>query len=203
MPKRTKRKLVMTEAGPSSHSYDLKNAHGLADSGARETTVTGALREPSPVDAGRYDLIPPEALLLVADCVRKDAGTLEDSADLPGRAEVNLAQGLESASVTHLAFFVWYVVTFKLNGWHRIAVHYARGAVKYADRNWEKGLETGRTVSSLYRHLDKAKRGLVDEDHWAAAAWNAIALINHIPRLKSGELPKELDTYGLLARAGK
>ena len=90
-----------------------------------------------------------------------------------------------------------------MDGWHRVAVHYARGAAKYAERNWEKGLETGRTVSSCLRHLGKAKAGHTDEDHWAATAWNAIALIHHIPRLRSGELPKELDTYGFLMRGAK
>lgn len=180
---------------PEEIARARQNAHGLADSGARETSVTGALREPSPVDAGRYDLIPPEALSAVARAHGRAVETIDS-------AECRLAYGLERANEDDIASFVYYVVTFELRGWHRIAVHYARGAQKYADRNWEKGLETGRTVSSMYRHLDKAKRGLVDEDHWAAAVWNAIALINHIPRLKSGALPRELDTYGLLKRAG-
>ena len=168
-------------------------SHGLVDSGARTSSVTGALREPSTVEAGRYDLIPPEAFEAVA-CSRF-SNTLQ-------AAEANLANGLRYGSYPMIGSFIAYVVEHELRGWHRIAVHYARGALKYADRNWEKGLETGRTVSSLYRHLDKAKRGLVDEDHWAAASWNAIALINHLPRLKAGTLPRELDTYGLLARAG-
>jgi len=187
MPKKTKKKdlpIAVTLHVPTS---------GLADSGARSATVTGALREPSSVDAGRYDLIPPEALAAAA-CAPVPANRNE--------AELWLANALAVGQLSGIASFIAYLVASELGGWHRIAVHYARGALKYADRNWEKGLETGRTVSSLYRHLDKAKRGLVDEDHWAAAAWNAIAIYDHTRRLQLGRLPRELDTYGVLARRG-
>ena len=116
---------------------------GLADSGARESSVTGGLRETDNPERGFYELVPPGPL-------------------------------------------------------KRLAVHYARGAVKYLPRNWEKGIETGRTFRSLLRHAFTYLAGDRSEDHLAAIAWNAFALMDHEDRLKAGALPRELDTLPLL-----
>lgn len=59
----------------------------------------------------------------------------------------------------------------------RLAVHYENGAKKYGDRNWEKGQPISRHFDSAQRHLEKAKDGLQDEDHLAAAIWNMFAII--------------------------
>lgn len=61
----------------------------------------------------------------------------------------------------------------------RIAVHYQRGAAKYEDRNWEKGMPFSRYVDSAKRHLDQFVMGMTDEDHLAAACWNLIAIMHH------------------------
>ncbi len=80
----------------------------------------------------------------------------------------------------------------------RLAAHYGRGAAKYAPHNWEKGLETGRIMRSLLRHAFGYLAGNRDEDHLAAVAWNAFALMDHEDRLRSGELPRALDTLPCL-----
>lgn len=55
------------------------------------------------------------------------------------------------------------------------------GAAKYADRNWEKGLDWGRRYSSLRRHLNAFWAG-EDFDpesglhHLVHVAWNALAI---------------------------
>src|SRR5262249_11270106 len=59
----------------------------------------------------------------------------------------------------------------------RLAVHYQNGAKKYADRNWEKGQKFSRVVSSMLRHGFQYLNGKRDEDHLAAVAWNAFALM--------------------------
>lgn len=61
----------------------------------------------------------------------------------------------------------------------RIAWVYARGAQKYGDRNWEKGMPLGRYLASAERHLMQFKQGDRDEDHLAQAAWNLIAIMHH------------------------
>ena len=75
----------------------------------------------------------------------------------------------------------------------RLAMHYTHGATKYGDNNWQKGQPLSRYFSSLLRHVHSAHQGKVDEDHLAAVAWNAFAIIWTKGQIDSGNLPKELD----------
>lgn len=55
------------------------------------------------------------------------------------------------------------------------------GAVKYEDRNWEKGMDWSRPMGALYRHLLKWQMGEdVDPEtganHLIAVVWNAMVL---------------------------
>lgn len=76
---------------------------------------------------------------------------------------------------------------------HRLAILYQKGSEKYADRNWEKGMGFTRVIDSLSRHLNYYKMGMRDEDHLAAIAWNAFALMFYEEQIKLGKLPQELD----------
>lgn len=59
----------------------------------------------------------------------------------------------------------------------RLADLYARGAEKYGDHNWQKGQPYSRVYASLFRHLIQWRQGDRSEDHLAAVAWNAFALM--------------------------
>lgn len=74
-----------------------------------------------------------------------------------------------------------------------LAKHYERGALKYSDRNWEKGMPMSRFIDSASRHLAEFKMGLVDEPHLVSALWNLICALETIIRIQNGILPKELD----------
>lgn len=68
---------------------------------------------------------------------------------------------------------------------------YTKGAVKYAPRNWEKGMAWSRVFGSLMRHCWKFWRGETHDEetgchHMAMAAWNALALCSYDMR-KVGE----------------
>jgi len=65
----------------------------------------------------------------------------------------------------------------------RIAMIYEKGAIKYEDRNWEKGSPFSRTVDSAFRHLIQYMMGMEDEDHLAQAAWNLFAIM-HLEQTK-------------------
>lgn len=78
-------------------------------------------------------------------------------------------------------------------GIHRLAQLYERGADVYGDRNWEMGQPFTRVLSSMLRHAFQAAAGMTDEDHLAAVAWNALALITFEERIAAGLLPAELD----------
>lgn len=66
----------------------------------------------------------------------------------------------------------------------RLAGVYQRGAAKYDDNNWVKGMPYGRVLDSALRHLFKWKfrkvLGLpMDEDHLGQAAWNIFTLMEY------------------------
>jgi transcription elongation factor Elf1 len=67
----------------------------------------------------------------------------------------------------------------------KLAVHYGRGAKKYEERNWEKGIPFMRMYASLMRHTQAWVSGEdIDQDetmqnpeHLVAALWNIVGLI--------------------------
>lgn len=76
---------------------------------------------------------------------------------------------------------------------HRLALQLERGAIKYSNRNWEKGMPLSCYMDSGIRHLFNHLDGMRDEDHLAAAMFNVSALIWTEEEIKAGRLPKELD----------
>lgn len=81
-----------------------------------------------------------------------------------------------------------------------LAVHYEKGACKYLDRNWEKGIPTSRMFDSGIRHAVQFFLGKEDEDHLIAAIWNLIGLREIKNRIKLGILPEELDDIPYLLK---
>jgi hypothetical protein len=64
------------------------------------------------------------------------------------------------------------------------------GAKKYAPDNWRKGIPCWSYLSSLIRHTDQWFENMEDEDHAAAAAFNACALAwtwKHCPEMRGAE----------------
>ena len=61
----------------------------------------------------------------------------------------------------------------------RLAEWLEKGAIKYAPRNWEKGMPFSRYVDSAKRHLEKYIMGMTDEDHLAAICFNIFAIMHH------------------------
>lgn len=79
-------------------------------------------------------------------------------------------------------------------GLERLAQVYERGAKKYADRNWEKGMPISRFVDSALRHINQYKMGLNDEDHIGHAAWNLFAVMHmEAQRPDLDDMPHYLD----------
>lgn len=77
--------------------------------------------------------------------------------------------------------------------YRRLAQHYENGAVKYGDRNWQKGQNLMRFLDSAERHLNSLKAGEPTEDHAIAAVWNLFAYVWTLEEIETGRLPKELD----------
>lgn len=61
----------------------------------------------------------------------------------------------------------------------RVADLYARGAAKYDDWNWTKGISKQRCYGSALRHIYQFALGEKTEDHLAAAVFNLLALMHY------------------------
>lgn len=60
----------------------------------------------------------------------------------------------------------------------RLAMLYYRGGELYGDHNWANGSPCSRFLSSAMRHLEQARNGEKDEDHWAAVIWNVMGIMH-------------------------
>ncbi len=83
-------------------------------------------------------------------------------------------------------------------GLKRLAIHYENGAVKYEDRNWEKGFPLSWFLDSMDRHVNAYLECRVlgeepKEDHLAAVAWNTLGFIHTEEMIRRGKLPAKLD----------
>jgi hypothetical protein len=104
-----------------------------------------------------------------------------------GEKKASITGGLREVSVSKGRFDL--VPSYPIQ---RLAKHYENGAVKYGDRNWEKGLELGRFIDSAERHMNQFKDGDRTEDHLAAILWNICGVIWTEREIALGRLPKEL-----------
>lgn len=55
-----------------------------------------------------------------------------------------------------------------------LAKHFEKGALKYGERNWQKGIHSESYFDSAMRHTIKHHLGHTDEDHLIAAIWNLV-----------------------------
>lgn len=182
---------TMGTLGSVPPPWTAPKASGLVDGGKRESTSTGSLREPQDPRRGRYDLIPFECLYDALSGALTSPPSLE----------------LHAARCVHSRMFVIIATALldsdpegREHAILKLAEHYAAGAMKYADRNWEKGQDTGRCINSMFHHIRKLEQGRGDEDHRSAALWNCFTIMWEIPRLQDGRLPIELDSFGLVLK---
>ncbi len=73
----------------------------------------------------------------------------------------------------------------------RLAIVCEKGALKYQERNWEKGMPISRLLDSALRHINQYVEGYRDEDHLAHAMWNLMAAL-HFDELR----PDLCDMHG-------
>jgi len=60
----------------------------------------------------------------------------------------------------------------------RLARIMEKGEIKYAARNWEKGMPFSRFIDSAQRHITQFKMGMTDEDHLGQAIFNLMAIMH-------------------------
>jgi hypothetical protein len=55
-----------------------------------------------------------------------------------------------------------------------LAIHFEKGAAKYGENNWKKGIPSSSFEDSGFRHLCQWMSGNTDEPHHISAIWNMI-----------------------------
>ena len=80
-------------------------------------------------------------------------------------------------------------------GIFRVALRSEEGAIKYGERNVDKGIPQNSLIDSAIRHIYKFWYGETDEDHLAAAAWNILwAMENEFYHPEMIRLPRGTNT---------
>jgi hypothetical protein len=74
----------------------------------------------------------------------------------------------------------------------RLSMHFGKGAAKYEERNWEKGIPEDRYVAAAKRHMNQWLMGEDDEDHLIAWLWNVYCLVATEEMIERGILPETL-----------
>ena len=153
----------------------------IKDSGERREFKSGAVRDVNE-DKGRCDLLP---LDIVAKCT-DDA--LLDSIN----SYVRTGHGFHLvAAIQDFSEERW---GDTLTAMLEVSKHYSAGALKYEERNWERGIPLHCYIDSGVRHYLKYRRGDSDEPHDLAFIWNMLgALWTHDNVPDCIDLPFKVD----------
>ncbi len=169
---------------------------GPAPAGDKEQFATGAQRD-TQTGKLRYDLIPAVAILRTSD--QAYFGWMErfpDPTEILDRV-LHWARGDTNQDWLALAALA---TQRCMDGAHealtRLAVHYAKGAVKYGENNWQKGMPFSRMYASMLRHIMAELAGEDSEDHLAAALFGLFCLQHYEHEIRAGRLPVSLWDMG-------
>lgn len=155
----------------------------IKDSGERREFSTGAVRDIAE-GKGRCDLLPLDtvAYILGSPMVGIDGVLIAVNTYVRNGFEPSLHIAIENFC--------------KKRGWDKhtamleVAKHYEKGAKKYDERNWEKGIPLHCYIDSGVRHYLKFLRGDTDEPHDRAFLFNMLgALWTHENKPELIDLP--------------
>lgn len=181
----------------------------MKDSGQRESFAGGAVRDVRE-GKGRFDLITPIGIRRIMAMPNLDwwAEHMDDhlvnvhglitsyiegyqDQDYLALAARDLMGAIHVGASEHRAWVGVRLPKLSPIGLTRLAIVYEKGAQKYHDRNWEKGMPIGRILDSALRHLTQAREGLNDEDHLGHALWNVTAAMHIEEMIERGNLSEE------------
>ena len=145
----------------------------ILDSGNRTEFETGAVRDVQQ-GKGRFDLMPLDIMSEVFAVEFADEFEESSIADVLK----SIAFFQRTGNIRWLCIAIVHygqavhvsLPTLMLD----VARHFENGALKYGERNWEKGIPISRYIDSAMRHLMKDLAGGTDEDHAAAFVWNCM-----------------------------
>lgn len=141
----------------------------ILDSGDRREFETGAVRDMAE-GKGRCDLMPLEQVATI----------ISGDADVEDEVIANVFEYQQTGDVNYIMQAIydfcdacnWTIPKALLE----LSKHFEQGAIKYGERNWEKGLPEYCYIDSAIRHYLKWMDGQDDEPHDRAVLWNLICL---------------------------
>jgi len=136
----------------------------ILDSGARREFNSGAVRDIAE-GKGRCDLLPLGVVAIWLDDI------VLDNIDNYVRC------GAVHSLIDAMSLFCKHNDTDLYTAVLEVSKQYEAGAVKYSDRNWEKGIPLHCFIDSGVRHYLKFKRGDDDEPHDRAFLWNMLGAL--------------------------
>ena len=149
----------------------------IKDSGVRREFPTGATRDIRP-GKGRCDLMPLDVIGKWID--NQVLKNINDFIITGSNTYLYQALDEEIAQVEIPKYIL------------ELSKHFESGAIKYGERNWEKGIPLSSYIDSAVRHYLKYLDGQEDENHFIAFVWNIICAIwtnNNLPEMR--DLPYE------------
>lgn len=154
------------------------------DSGQRQEFDTGARRDTQD-GKPRFDLIPVYVLFelqrLFAD---NNVGMPEIETEPPDMLDIPEQERRDDLLPEYAL--------------HRLSALFKRGADKYGENNYQRGIPLSRIYASAFRHLIYWYMGDTSEDHLAALAINAFFAIMMEKGVFDGVLPKSIGDAGWL-----
>ena len=173
---------------------NARRARGtIKDSGNRTKFETGAVRDIQQ-GKGRFDLMPLDIMSEVFAVEFADAFEEGSIAYVLGDVAGFQRTGDEHwlcIAIAHYSQAVHFSLpTLMLD----VAKHFENGALKYGERNWQKGIPISRYIDSALRHLMKDCAGETDEDHAAAFVWNCMCAawtMEHMPAMDDYTLARK------------
>ena len=167
---------------------------GILDSGNRTKFSTGAVRDVQQ-GKGRFDLMPLDIVAGVFYSVEKTKRNGGAAiGDVIDRIGLFKASGYSSALIDAIVDFAFAREIAMPELMLDVSQHFENGALKYGERNWEKGIPISRYIDSGLRHLMKVLRGDMDEDHAAAFIWNCMCAawtMEHLPEMDDYTLARK------------
>ena len=151
----------------------------LKDSGARREFASGAVRDIAE-GKGRCDLLPLDIVSSYYNYIYDKFNAEKDL--VTSRILIEINAFIRTGNVINIYEAI---DIFRQNKSDKttcdlileVSKHYEDGAKKYAERNWEKGINCHCYVDSGVRHLLKWNNDWDDEPHDRAFIWNMLGLL--------------------------